>query len=224
MSPVRTNVVAVVPCLNEARTVGPIISGLLSTVGKVIVVDDGSTDDTSSIACREGADVIRHESPQGKGASLAVGWKKAAQLGAEWVLLLDGDGQHDPSDAPSFFRRAEAGARLVVGDRMSVGASMPGIRWATNRWVSHRISLLAGQTIPDALCGYRLVHLASLRSLQLSAVRFEVESEMNVAFARAGFPLAFVPIKARYGTECSKISPIWDTLRWFRWYFRARYS
>lgn len=222
MLPRRGNTVAIIPCLNEAAAIGAVVRQLHEHVGRVLVVDDGSTDTTAEIAEAVGAVVERHSIPKGKGAALAAGWMNAANSGAVWALLLDGDGQHDPADSPKFFAGALPETRLVMGNRMSQADAMPWVRRQTNRWMSRRISGLAGIKIPDSQCGYRLVHLPSLLSLDLRCRNYEIESEMVVAFARAGMPVSFVPIAVRYHGEQSKISPITDTIRWFRWYRAAR--
>jgi len=209
---------AIVPCLNEAAFIGAVVTGVRAWVDRVLVVDDGSSDATSAVARAAGAEVLRLRSRSGKGAALAAGWHQAARWGVEWVLLLDGDGQHDPADAPSFFEAGRTGARLVIGNRMTTPATMPWLRRRTNEWVSRRLSSLGGIHLPDALCGYRLVHLGSLLELGLHSRNYEIESEMTVAFARRGHPIAFVPVRTRYGFERSKISPLRDTWRWFRWY------
>lgn len=221
MLPACGNTVAIVPCLNEARAIGGVVVALHPFVRETIVVDDGSTDGTAAAASAAGATVCRLERSLGKGAALAVGWTAAANQGAEWVLLLDGDGQHDPLDAPGLFAAATAGVRLVVGNRMSQAAAMPWLRRQTNRWMSRRISGLAGIPIPDSQCGFRLAHLASLQEASLHSQQFEIESEMLVAFAHAAWGVAFAPIQVRYGEERSKISPLRDTLRWIRWYRSA---
>ena len=222
MSSIVPSTIAVVPCLNEASTIHSVVSGLNGRFRSVIVVDDGSTDGTSAAARAAGATVLRNKRTQGKGAAMAAGWTRAMELGAEWCLFLDGDGQHDPAEADRFQEPAERGARLVIGNRMTDPGMMPGPRRFTNGWVSRRVSELARCPVPDALCGYRLVHLPALQSLQLTSRRYEIESDMTVAFGRAGFAIASVPVGSRYRSERSKISPVWDTLRWFRWYYRAR--
>ena len=126
---------------------------------------------------------------------------------------------------PSGFRLAEAAqdtARLVVGNRMGDAAKMPWLRRGANRWLSNRISRLAGQDLPDSQCGFRLAHLPTLCGLRLRAQHFEIESEMCLTFAHAGHPLAFVPVQTRYAGERSRISPMRDYWRWWRWYRTAR--
>lgn len=216
--------VAVVPCHNEAAAIGAVVAGLRPRVDHVLVVDDGSTDSTAQTAAGAGARVLRQEARLGKGAALRHGWEEAARLGAEAVLLLDGDGQHDPADAPRFLQAyRNPGTDLVIGNRFHAGTTgMPFLRRQTNLWMSRRLSRLAGRALPDTQCGYRLVRLSALLSAGLQTRHYEIESEMVLAFARAGRGIVFVPLIPRYGPERSKIRPVLDSLRWVGWYWAAR--
>lgn len=186
VSSVEHRTIAVIPCVNEASFVGAVVAGVRPWVDRVLVIDDGSSDATSTVARSAGAEVNRLPTRCGKGAALAAGWDQASRWGAEWVLLLDGDGQHDPADAPAFFESLRPGVRLVIGNRMTVSGTMPRLRRRTNEWVSRRLSRLCGIHLPDALCGYRLAHLGTVLGLGLRSRSFEIESEMTVAFARGG--------------------------------------
>ena len=138
-------------------------------------------------------------------------------------MTLDGDGQHSAEDISSFLRCAEqSAAALVIGNRMNATAEMPWLRRVVNRWMSRRISQAAGQLLPDSQCGFRLMNLETWSSLPINASRFEIESEVLLAFVAAGHAVEFVPIRVLYKTEQSKIHPLWDTIRWFRWWKRAR--
>ncbi len=213
-----TECAAVVPCLNEARAIGALVQGTKQFLPNVIVVDDGSTDETSHQARTAGAEVLRHETPRGKGNSLRAGWELAHQRGFTWALALDGDGQHAPEDIPTFLARAERGdTSLIIGDRMSQQREMPAVRRFVNRWMSRKLSRVARQNFPDSQCGFRLVKLDALARIPMHATHFEIESEQLLAFAAAGDGIAFVPIRVIYRTERSKIHPWRDTLRWFRW-------
>jgi glycosyltransferase involved in cell wall biosynthesis len=221
----RTECAAVIPCLNEAATIAPLIGAVRSHLESVIVVDDGSGDQTATLAKAAGADVLRHEQSQGKGAALRAGWGLARQRGFKWALTLDGDGQHAPDDIPSFFRAAERdSAVLVAGNRMGTPAEMPWLRRSVNRWMSRRLSAAAGRTLPDSQCGFRLMNLEAWSSLSLASLHFEIESEVLLAFIRAGYEVEFVPVLAIYKNEQSKIHPVRDTMRWFRWWRQARHS
>ena len=218
-----TQCAAVIPCLNEARNIGEVVRSVRRFVPTVFVIDDGSQDNTAEIAKRAGAEVIRHTVPHGKGIALQAGWKHALARGFNWALMLDGDGQHAAADIPGFFEAAErSGTRLVVGNRMGNPEGMPRVRRWVNRWMSERISALAGISLPDSQCGFRLMDLRVRNKLAVEAAHFEIESDVLLAFARAGCLIEFVPIQVIYKGEQSKIHPVRDTIRWMRWWRRAR--
>jgi glycosyltransferase involved in cell wall biosynthesis len=208
----------VIPCRNEARFIGSLVRSVREFLPNVIVVNDASTDSTAAEAEAAGAEVLSHATAQGKGAALKTGWARARERGCQWVLCMDGDGQHAPNDIPKFLSAAEQGSvSLVVGNRMGEAHKIPWLRRLVNRWMSWRLSSLAGQSLPDSQCGYRLVKLAALERIALRANQFEIESEQLLAFIAAGQRVAFVPVEVIYRTERSKIHPLRDTLRWFRW-------
>jgi glycosyltransferase involved in cell wall biosynthesis len=210
---------AVIPCYNEAPNIGAVVDGIRGHLPHVIVVDDGSTDGTGEEAATAGAEVIRLGPNRGKGTALRAGWQHASKRGFSWALSMDGDGQHAPEDIPKFFARADSKtAALVVGDRMANASAMPWLRRQVNRWMSRRLSALAGASLIDSQCGFRLAHLETLLRLPLSARRFEIESETLVSFLGAGLPVEFVPIRVIYQTGRSNIRPLRDTWRWLRWW------
>jgi len=217
------NCAAVIPCLNEEKTIAPLLAGLRLHLSQILVVDDGSTDRTAEIARRSGAEVLRHEQTRGKGAALRAGWSEASRRGLSWALSLDGDGQHSPEDIQEFFNcAARTGAALVAGNRMKAAASMPWLRRRVNHWMSRRISKMAGKPLPDTQCGFRLMRLYEWRALKMSAEHFEIESDVLLAFLAAGHRVEFVPVRTIYKGEQSRIHPLRDTARWFKWWIRAR--
>jgi glycosyltransferase involved in cell wall biosynthesis len=200
--------------------IASVVSRVRQHIPSVYVVDDGSEDQTRHLAAQAGARLLRHSIPRGKGVALSDGMRQAAEDGFEWVVTLDGDGQHDPDDIPSLLRAVEAGADLVVGNRMHATERMPALRRFVNRWMSQRLTELAGCELQDTQCGYRLVRLADWMALNFDCRHFEFESEFLVRFVRAGKRVTFIPIRTLYGDEESKIRPVRDTIRWFRWYRR----
>ena len=215
----------VIPCRNEARFIAALVREVRGRLPHVIVVNDASTDATDAEAAGAGAEVIAHAGPPGKGAALRAGWTRARARGFAWALCMDGDGQHAPSDIGKFLEcAARTSAALVVGNRMGEARKMPLLRRIVNRWMSRRLSALAGCELPDSQCGFRLVRLEALERMQLSATRFEIESEQLLAFVAAGERVEFVPVQVIYRAERSKIHPWRDTVRWFQWRRRWRTS
>ena len=210
---------AVIPCLNEGTGIVALVSALRQQVSFVLVVDDGSTDETALLAKGAGATVIRHERNCGKGAALKTGLSRALQQGYQWAVTLDGDGQHAAEDLPALLRCAEqTGALLVIGNRMDDAHAMPWLRRQVNRWMSRKLSRLTGRHLPDTQCGLRLIHLRTWAALSLNTEHFEVESEMLMAFLAAGQQVEFVPIRVMRSSRSSHIHPMTDSLRWLRWW------
>lgn len=210
---------AVIPCFNESPTIGPLVAQLRQYLDVIVVVDDGSTDETAIKAKDAGAIILRHDRNRGKGAALQSGLTHLHNLGCEWAATLDGDGQHLPADLPALLECAEqTGALLVIGNRMRNAEAMSWLRRFVNRWMSMQLSRCAGRALPDTQSGFRLIHLKAWTDLRLSAQRFEVESEMLMAFLGAEYPVEFVPIRTTPAARKSRIRPVADSLRWWRWW------
>ena len=214
-------VCAVIPARDAADTVGPVVRGLRATLPEatILVVDDGSSDETGARAREAGAEVIRHTLNQGKGAALQTGFDEALRRGADAVLALDADGQHDPAWAPRLLTGLES-ADLVVGSRLQSREGMPWLRRVTNDVTSWWVSRLARTLIEDSQSGYRAIRAPVLRRVRPEARRFEYESEFLVAAARAGFRIAAVGIPTLYNAPGSHIRPVRDTVRFVRFVLR----
>jgi glycosyltransferase involved in cell wall biosynthesis len=218
-----TQCAVVIPCLNEGAHIAAVVTEVKRFVPTVFVIDDGSSDDTGAIAKKYGAEVLRHDYSRGKGAALQTGWRHAREKGFRWALTMDGDGQHSAADVFKFLEAAErTGADLVVGNRMANPNGMPWLRRFVNRWMSKRISGLAGMRLPDSQCGFRVMNLETWAAFPMSVAHFEIESDVLLAFATHKCSIEFVPIEVIYKSEQSKIHPMRDTIRWVRWWWRAR--
>jgi glycosyltransferase involved in cell wall biosynthesis len=213
----------VIPCANEARTISELVGAARKVLPQVIVVDDGSVDGTGALAATAGAEVIRHEGTHGKGAALKAGWRRAMEKGFSWALTMDGDGQHAAGDIPTLLAAAARGdVDLVVGNRMTNAGQMPWLRRRVNEWMSRRLSRAAGVDLPDSQCGFRLMRLSAWSALSLKTEHFEIESEVLLGFVARKYTVKFVPVQVIYKNERSKINPVRDTARWFRWWREAR--
>jgi len=210
----RGAVLAVIPAFNEAQRIAPVIVGLRAQGLPVLVVDDGSRDHTGAVAQRHGAAVLA-QANSGKGAAILAGCAWACARGYHKVLLLDGDGQHDPREAARLIE-AGHGADLVIGKRLLRCERQPSFRRALNRLSSLLITGLAGRRIRDSQSGFRLCRSDLLLRLPLAGCHFDLESEMCILTARAGLRVREVPITVIYNDKVSGVHPLWDTLRFLR--------
>ena len=221
----RNDICCLIPSYNEATSIGTIVKRLRDGGYAVYVVDDGSTDATASIAESEGGVVIRHKTNLGKGAALREGFKRVMGDGYDAVIVMDGDNQHEINDIPFFIdMAAKSDAGLIIGNRMLDTSSMPRVRRIVNRFMSYLLSNVAGQEVPDSQCGFRLIKKEALAGIRLESSNFEIESEMILKAAWAGFKIESVPIKTVYRNETSKVHPFFDTLRFIAFMVKSLMS
>ena len=208
------NVVAIVPAFNEARSIADVVSGLHGIVSHVLIVDDGSTDQTAARARAAGAEVLTRGRNTGKGSAIRAGLAHVMTRPFTHVLLLDGDMQHRPREASRLLDAAQrTGADLVLGEREFSREGMPAARYHANRIGSRVLSWFVGAPVQDTQCGFRVCRLDALRDLPLRARGYEIETEMLVKLRRRGARLASVPITTVYAAERSKLRPVRDTTR-----------
>jgi glycosyltransferase involved in cell wall biosynthesis len=201
--------------LNEARTIEQVVRGVMPHVARVIVVDDGSVDGCGELAARCGATVLRHETTRGKGSAVRTGLCHVlAEPAASHVLMLDGDMQHLPDEAPRLIAAAAAtGADLVVGQRRFDRAAMPASRYYANLCGSRALSSFMGVPLADTQCGYRIFRTDILRKARLRATGYDIETEMLVKVGRLGGRIEHVDVSAVYNGGQSKLRPVRDTTR-----------
>jgi glycosyltransferase involved in cell wall biosynthesis len=207
MASPRVDVLALIPAYNEAVGIAAVAAAAQAFL-PVLVVDDGSLDDTASLAERAGAQVLRQVPNQGKGAALKAGFRWAIEHGYAAVLTLDADGQHDPAEIPGFLAAYQAQqADLVIGQRDF--SRMPPSRRLANTLGRWSFSWAVGASIPDNQSGYRLVGQRLMQALLESTEQgFEYEVEMIAICVRRGYKLAWVPIRTIYAGEASHIRPL----------------
>ena len=217
--------VVLIPAHNEAKTIGDLVKTIVALGYDVIVVDDGSVDDTAILAKTQGAQVVSTYKKSGKGNALRLAFVQALGQGYDLVITLDGDGQHAVSDIANFLEcYQKSHADIVNGDRMHNPVGMPWLRRMTNRFMSWMISLVCRQKINDTQCGFRLITSKVLKSIELKSNDFEIETEMLIKASKNGFRIASTPIQTIYRNEVSKINPIRDTLRFIRYISREIFN
>ncbi len=215
----RANVAALIPAYYEEKFIRDVAMRAKAQLDTVLVVDDGSTDKTSDEAKAAGVEVVKHEKNAGKGAAIKTGLRTLLERPAvEFILILDGDGQHLPEEIPHFLAAAnETGAPMIVGNRMSDVRTMPFVRKWTNRYMSWKISRVIGQRVPDTQCGFRLFARGlAAEFLDTPSAAFDFETEMLAIAARKGCPIGAAKVSTVYGDEVSKIHPWRDTVKFFK--------
>jgi glycosyltransferase involved in cell wall biosynthesis len=207
----------VVPCLNEALAIRGLLEGVLAHCRDVIVIDDGSTDDTAGIVARLPVTLIRHPARRGKGEALRAGFREALKRGADGVLTMDGDGQHDPADIPRILAAARRfpGA-MVIGARMLQRERQPAGRRRANDFADWGISWGCGRPVADTQSGQRWYPRAAVELVDLPAQDFVFEAAILIAASRdLDMPVVSIPIACRYDDSArrSHFRPVRDVVR-----------
>ena len=220
MSSAADKILALIPAYNEAGR----LPAVIANAGRylpVLVVDDGSNDETAAVAEAAGAAIVRHTVNRGKGAALCTGFEWALQQGYQAVLTLDADGQHDPAEIPTFVSAWERGeGDLIIGYRDF--DQMPWVRRIANSTGRWALSWALRQPIRDNQSGYRLIGRPVLERFQPTTGGFELEVEMIAQTLWAGLRLGWVPIRTIYAGESSHIRPLRHTLGFFQQVWRLR--
>ena len=219
MSKAPVKICVLIPAYKEERHIAAVVREVLDYCPNVVVIDDGSPDDTDKAAAGAGAIVLEHVHNQGKGAALQTGFDYAREHGYDLAITLDADGQHAPSDIPAFLHAYErTRSPVIVGTRMGDVAHMPRIRRFVNRFMSALLSGVMGQHVPDTQCGFRLYHRSAFPEGPYPAHsnRFAAESEVLLRLSLQGRKIGAVAIQTIYGGEKSKVNPLTDTFRFFR--------
>jgi glycosyltransferase involved in cell wall biosynthesis len=202
-------ILAVIPAHNEDRFIGSVVLKARRYVSDVIVVDDGSTDETAELAETAGARVIRQSHNQGKAAAINVGFEFARQVGASAVVLLDGDGQHSPADIPAILKPILDGtADIVVGSRfMGVASNTPGWRIFGQQALTVATNAASGVALTDSQNGFRALSRRAIDLFHFKSRGFSVESEMQFLIKQHDLVVCEVPIVVNYD-EKPKRNPI----------------
>jgi len=199
-------ILALIPGYQEGPRIAAVVEGARAHL-PVVVIDDGSTDDTAARAEAAGAIVLRQHPNAGKGAAIRMGFRNARERGALAVVTLDADGQHDPAEIPTFLAAFESGKpELIIGRRDF--SSMPVVRRLSNTLGGWIFSAAVGRRVADNQSGYRLIGRRLMTALLDSDEHgFEFEVEMIARCIALDLPMTDVPIRTIYAGEPSHIRP-----------------
>ncbi|MDQ6802302.1 MAG: glycosyltransferase family 2 protein [Acidobacteriota bacterium] len=218
-------VMVLIPAFNAAKTVGDVVRPTKAILRDVVVVNDGSRDDTAPVARAAGAEVVDHPQNRGKGAALKTGFAHALENGYDVVVTLDADGQHLPREIPKFLKAREVTkADLIIGGRSHLFGEMLPRRRLANRFSAWSIAIASKTAVTDSQSGFRLYSANLLRNVHLRTDGFDLESEVIVRAGVGGFKVLTIPIDLGFvdGISTSHYKPLKDTLRIAWTVFRAR--
>ncbi|MDH5266159.1 MAG: glycosyltransferase [Candidatus Bathyarchaeota archaeon] len=198
----RPLIVAIIPAYNEERTIAKVILATQKHVDKVIVCDDGSTDMTTEIAEGLGAEVVRHNRNMGYGAALQCLFERARELGADIVITLDGDGQHNPNEIPALMKPIlKDDVAVAVGSRFldrEKTESVPLYRRLSRKALTKLVRVGTNSKIRDAQCGFRAYGRKALEGLEVFESGVGVNLEILMKAKESGLKVVEVPIGSSY--------------------------
>ncbi len=209
-------IACIIPAYNEQKNLTRLLPNLNSLVRRedIIVIDDGSEDESSLVAHRHRLRTIRNPKNLGKGMSLRIGFSVALDEGYDAVLTIDADCQHDPKFIPQMVEIiSENKADMVIGTRSLSPERMPLQRIASNKLTSLVVSILGKHRVHDSQSGFRITSTHVLKSITLKTRKFETESELLIKALRRGCRICEIPIETVYGREKSSIAGVSDTFR-----------
>ena len=213
----------IIPAYNAAHTIRQVALETLQAGLPVVVVDDGSGDDTAAAISGLPVNLCRHPRNLGKGAALRTGFAWGAQHGFAGFVTLDADGQHDPAAIPALISTArERGLDLVLGSRQAQFEEMAGLRHYWNRFGAWCMKRRTGFDIDDSQSGFRYYAARMVRALELCATGYDLEMEILLKAWRGGFRIGSIPIPARVadGRATSHFRPVRDTWNICRTFLR----
>ena len=195
------NTIAIIPCYNEEQSIGSVILKTKRFVNQVLVVDDGSNDETKKIAKDAGAIVISHRKNKGKGAAIRTGFKFALDNDYDYVVTIDGDGQHNPVEIPDLLSNViNNGHDISIGYRVGDDTEMPMWRRLGKRVLDYTTSMGTGGFVTDSQCGFRAFSKKAVEKItpELKGDAFSVESEQLIKAHELGLKVVNTNVTCKY--------------------------
>jgi len=201
-------VIAGIPAYNESKYVGTIVLSTRQYVDEVIVVDDGSTDNTVEIARLAGAEVVQHPRNRGYGAAIQTILDEARKRDPDILVILDADAQHNPKEIPNLLKPISEGYDLVIGSRKKQANKIPLYRRVGQRVISSSVNVLSNDQLTDSECGFRAFSRKAIATLDLKENGMAISAETVAEAARRNLKIAEVPVSVTYDKDSSTLNPV----------------
>jgi len=215
----------IIPAYNEEKYIEETVKRCLEVLPDVVVIDDGSSDLTNSIAKKAGALVLKHKVNKGKGVALRTGFDYALENDFSGIITIDADHQHDIDEIQKFINflsLSKEDVNIILGNRMKNAKNMPFIRYIANKFTSWLISIRTGVRIPDVQSGFRYISRKVLENVKTKTSRFETEPELLLRASLKGYKIVSIPISTIYYKGIvSNVHPIKDAFMFLKMFVQS---
>jgi glycosyltransferase involved in cell wall biosynthesis len=196
------------PAYNEAKYIGSLVLNTKQYVDDIVIIDDGSSDETSKIAGLAGADVIKHNQNKGYGASILRIFEEAKKREPDILIILDADSQHNPQEIPRMIQPIIEGYDVVIGTRVQQSEKIPFYRRIGQKVIAGSVNILSKEHMTDSECGFRAFSRKAVMTLDLKEKGMAISAETVAMASMQNLKITQVPVSVTYGKDSSTLNPV----------------